>query len=154
MTGVQTCALPIWGTLAAAALLQLGAVGVMWRYAGRLNLLTLGDEDAASLGVPVERTRRVLLLATSLSVAGAVALSGLVGFVGLIVPHVLRLSLGPDHRLLSPASAVGGAAFLLLADLGARLLFRVFHAEPPVGVLTALLGGPFFLLLLHRRRQE
>lgn len=140
-----------YGTLAVAALVQVIAIGALWLYAARLNLLTLGDDDAASLGVPVERTRIVLLLAASLSVAGAVALSGLVGFVGLIVPHVLRLWLGPDQRLLVPASALGGAALLLVSDLGARLLFPVFHAEPPVGVITALLGGPFFLVLLHRR---
>ena len=140
-----------YGTLAAAAVLQLVAVGAMWLYAARLNLLTLGDDDAASLGVPVERTRVVLLLAASLAVAGAVALSGLVGFVGLVVPHILRLWLGPDQRLLLPASVLGGAAFLSVSDVGARLLFRVFQAEPPVGVITALLGGPFFLVLLHRR---
>ncbi len=140
-----------YGTLAAAAALQFVAVGVMWLNAGRLNLLTLGDEDAATLGVPVERTRAVLLLAASVSVAGAVALSGMVGFVGLIVPHVLRLWLGPDTRLLLPASAVGGAAFLALSDTLARLLFPLFNAELPVGVVTALLGGPFFLVLLHRR---
>ena len=140
-----------YGTLAAAAVLQVVAVGVMWVNAGRLNLLTLGDEDASTLGVPVERTRALLLLAASLSVAGAVALSGLVGFVGLIVPHVLRLLLGPDTRLLLPASAVGGGAFLALSDTLARLLFPAFNAELPVGVVTALLGGPFFLVMLHRR---
>ncbi|MBX5484412.1 MAG: iron ABC transporter permease [Myxococcaceae bacterium] len=149
-------------TLGIAAVLQAVAVGTMWAYAGRLNLLTLGDDDAASLGVPVERTRMILLLAASLSVAGAVALSGLVGFVGLIVPHVLRLWLGPDQRLLLPASAIGGAGFLALSDLLARVALpvatRVLHPwtpliqkELPVGVITALLGGPFFLVLLHRR---
>ncbi|MHB8874785.1 MAG: FecCD family ABC transporter permease [Myxococcaceae bacterium] len=138
-------------TLAGVALFQGVAIGTMWALSGRLNLLSLGDDEAAALGVPVERTRVLLLLATSLSVAAAVALSGLVGFVGLIVPHVLRLWLGPDQRLLLPASALGGAAFLLLSDLAARLLFTVFHSEPPVGAITALLGGPFFLLLLYRR---
>jgi iron complex transport system permease protein len=138
-------------TLAFAAVLQAVCLGVLWRQSGRLNLLSLGDEDAASLGVSVDRTRVVVLVATSLSVAGAVALSGLVGFVGLIVPHVLRLLLGPDQRLLLPASAVGGAAFLVLSDLLTRLLFPVFHAELPVGVVTAVLGGPLFLLLLQRR---
>src|SRR6185295_6879399 len=93
-------------TLAGAAALQLVAVGLMWANAASLNALTLGDEDAASLGVEVARARRTLLLAASLSVAGAVSLSGLVGFVGLIVPHVLRLWLGPDNRLLIPCSAV------------------------------------------------
>jgi iron complex transport system permease protein len=139
-------------TLAGAAALQLLAIGLMWANAAPLNALTLGDEDAASLGVEVARARRVLLLAASLSVAGAVALSGLVGFVGLIVPHVLRLWLGPDNRLLVPCSALGGAAFLILSDLVARLLFRVVASEFPVGVVTAMLGGPFFLVLLRRQR--
>jgi iron complex transport system permease protein len=137
-------------TLLGAALLQGLCLAVLWRQSSRLNLLSLGDEDAASLGVPVERTRRIVLLVASLSVAGAVALSGLVGFVGLIVPHVLRLWLGPDQRLLVPASALGGAAFLVLSDLATRLLFPLFHAELPVGVVTAVLGGPLFLWLLQR----
>ena len=118
---------------------------------GRLNLMMLGDEDAAALGVPVARTRRLLLLATSASVAGAVALTGLIGFVGLLGPHVLRLAFGPDQRLLVPLSALGGAAFLVLADLLARLSFAFFGSEPPVGVITALLGGPLFIALLYRR---
>ncbi|HEX8434334.1 iron ABC transporter permease [Archangium sp.] len=140
-------------TLVLSALLQVVALGVMLALSGRLNLLTLGDDDAASLGVSVAWTRRLLLLAASASVAGAVALSGLIGFVGLIVPHVLRLAFGPDQRLLVPLSALGGAAFLMLADLLARLAFPLFGAEPPVGVVTALLGGPLFLALLYRRGQ-
>ncbi len=141
-------------TLVGAALFQVAAIGAMWALSGKLNLLSLGDDEAAALGVAVERTRLALLLLASFSVAAAVALSGLVGFVGLIVPHVLRLWLGPDQRLLVPASALGGAAFLLLSDLAARLLFNVFHAEPPVGAITAVLGGPFFLLLLYRREHQ
>lgn len=138
-------------TLGLAALLQLGAISLMIALSGRLNLMMLGDEDAAALGVPVARTRRLLLLATSASVAGAVTLTGLIGFVGLIVPHVLRLAFGPDQRLLIPLSALGGAAFLLLSDLLARLSFALFGGEPPVGVITALLGGPLFIALLYRR---
>ncbi|MBS1149034.1 MAG: FecCD transport family protein [Myxococcaceae bacterium] len=141
-------------TLWATGAVQVLALGMMWTLSGRLNLLTLGDEDAASLGVDVARTRTLLLLAASLSVSAAVALSGLVGFVGLLVPHLARMVLGPDQRLLLPASALLGAAFLVLADLGARMLFRVFHTEPPVGVITALLGGPAFLLLLLRRANQ
>jgi len=141
-------------TLAAAALLQVVAIGVMWLCSGSLNLLTLGDDDAASLGVHVARTRLVLLLGASLSVAGAVALTGLIGFVGLIVPHVLRLWLGPDQRLLIPCSALGGAAFLTSSDLVARLLFSLFHTELPVGVITAIVGGPLFLVLLRRRELQ
>ncbi len=138
-------------TLGLSALLQAGALAVMIALSGRLNLMTLGDEDATALGVPVARTRRLLLLATSASVAGAVVLTGLIGFVGLIVPHLLRLAFGPDQRLLIPLSALGGAAFLLLADLLARLSFALFGGEPPVGVITALLGGPLFIALLSRR---
>lgn len=138
-------------TLVLSALLQALAIGVMWALSARLNLLSLGDDDASSLGVPVTATRRWLLLASSASVAGAVALTGLIGFVGLIVPHLLRLAFGPDQRLLVPLSALGGAAFLMLADLLARLAFPLFGAEPPVGVVTALLGGPLFLVLLRRR---
>jgi iron complex transport system permease protein len=139
------------GTLTFFGLLQAMAIGVMLVFSGRLNLLTLGDEDAASLGVPVARTRRVLLLAASASVAGAVVISGLIGFVGLIVPHVLRLVFGPDQRLLVPLSAVAGALFLVLADLLARLAYPLFDQELPVGSVTALLGGPLFLALLLRR---
>jgi iron complex transport system permease protein len=138
------------GTLALSALLQVAAIGVMLALSGRLNLLSLGDEDAASLGVAVARTRRWLLLAASASVAGAVVLSGLVGFVGLVVPHLLRLAFGPDQRLLVPLSALGGAAFLMLADLLARLLFPLFDNAIPVGSVTALVGGPLFLVLLYR----
>ena len=139
-------------TLSLAAALQVVAIGVMWVFAGKLNLLMLGDDDASSLGVSVSAARLTILLAASLSVAGAVALSGLIGFVGLIVPHLLRLCLGPDQRLLIPCSALGGAAFLVFSDLLTRMLFSVFHAELPVGVVTGLLGGPFFLVVLHRRR--
>lgn len=138
-------------TLGLAALLQAGALAVMIALSGRLNLMTLGDEDATTLGVPVVRTRRLLLLATSASVAGAVVLTGLIGFVGLIVPHLLRLAFGPDQRLLIPLSALGGAVFLMLADLLARLSVPLFGGEPPVGVITALLGGPLFIALLSRR---
>jgi iron complex transport system permease protein len=138
-------------TIVFAALLQVGAIAVMVALSGRLNLMTLGDEDAVALGVPVARTRLLLLLATSLSVAGAVSLTGLIGFVGLIVPHLLRLVFGPDQRLLVPLSALGGAAFLVLADLLARLAFALSGMGFPVGVITALLGGPLFIALLYRR---
>jgi len=141
-------------TLGLAGLLQAVTIGVMVALSGRLNLMMLGDEDAAALGVPVARTRRLLLLASSASVAGAVVLTGLIGFVGLIVPHLLRLAFGPDQRLLVPLSALGGAAFLVLADLLARVSFALFGSEPPVGVITALLGGPLFIALLYRRGQS
>ncbi len=114
-----------------------------------LNLLVLGEEPAAQLGVDVVRTQRLLLVATSLMVGAAVSVSGLIGFVGLIIPHLLRLVLGPDHRLLVPAAALGGAAFLVVCDTLARTLLG--GRELPVGAITALAGGPLFLWLLRRQ---
>jgi iron complex transport system permease protein len=113
-----------------------------------LNLLALGDETAAHLGVPVESHRRWLLLATSLMVGASVAVSGLIGFVGLIVPHTLRLLVGSDHRLLIPATALTGASFLILCDTLARTVLS--GRELPVGAVTALVGGPLFIFLLRR----
>jgi iron complex transport system permease protein len=117
-----------------------------------LNVLALGEETAEQLGVSTDGQRRVLLVASSLMVGAAVSISGLIGFVGLIIPHALRLVLGPDHRLLVPASALGGAAFLVLCDTLARTLLG--GRELPVGAITALLGGPVFLFLLRRGEQS
>jgi len=138
------------GTLAAGWALVAASVGALALLSGQLNLLALGDEEAAALGVEVGRARGAVFLASSVATGAAVALAGMVGFVGLIVPHFLRRILGPDHRLLVPASALFGAAFLVLADAGARLAFVPLGSEPPVGALTALAGGPFFLWLLRR----
>ncbi len=140
-----------WPTLASTSAVVLLAVGALVALSPRLNLLTLGEEDAQSLGVDVRWTRRLLLVTASVAVAAVVSLSGLVGFVGLLVPQLARLLFGVDQRVTVPASALLGAAFLMLADLSARLLFRVFQTEPPVGVITALLGGPLFLALMARR---
>jgi iron complex transport system permease protein len=115
-----------------------------------LNVLALGEEVAEQLGIPVARHQRLLLLATSLMVGAAVSVAGLVGFVGLIIPHLLRLVLGPDHRLLVPAAALGGAAFLVLCDTCARTLLG--GRELPVGAVTAVAGGPLFLFLLRRHQ--
>jgi len=117
-----------------------------------LNALALGDESAEQLGVATLTQRRLLLLSTSLMVGAAVSVSGLIGFVGLIIPHLLRLLLGPDHRLLVPAAAIGGAAFLVVCDSVARTLLG--GRELPVGAITALAGGPLFLLLLRRGQQR
>jgi len=117
-----------------------------------LNLLALGEEGASQLGVDVERVKRVLLVSTSLMVGAAVSVAGLIGFVGLIIPHLLRLILGPDHRLLVPAAAFGGAIFLVLCDTFARTLLA--GRELPVGAITAVAGGPLFLWLLRRHHQR
>src|SRR5207253_2413036 len=138
--------------LAGAGLALLAPVLVLLALAGRLNLLALGDEGAAALGVDVGRTRLFAFFAASAAVGIAVAFTGLVGFVGLIVPHAVRLLTGPDHRVVLPASALGGAAFLVLADALARVLFRGLGAEPPVGAVTAIVGAPLFVLLMRSRR--
>lgn len=115
-----------------------------------LNLLLLGEETALYLGLNVAVTSRVLLIVTSLMVSLAVCQSGLVGFVGLVVPHLFRLLLGPDHRLLIPACLLGGGSYLILCDLVSRVLPS--QGEMPVGVITALVGAPLFILLLLRSR--
>jgi iron complex transport system permease protein len=116
------------------------------------NALTLGEEGAQHLGVDVERVKRRTFVLGSLLTGLAVSVAGMIGFVGLVVPHLLRLLLGPDHRLLLPAGFLGGAAFLVLADLLSRVLLA--PNELPVGVVTALVGGPFFLYLLRRRSRR
>jgi len=135
--------LAIW-----VALFLVGGLAVSLRAARGLNLLALGEESAQQLGVDVGRQQRTLLVANSLLVGAAVSVAGLVGFVGLIVPHLLRLVLGPDHRLLLPAAALAGAAFLVLCDTLARTMMG--GRELPVGAITALVGGPLFLYLLRR----
>jgi iron complex transport system permease protein len=135
----------------AAPLVALGA-GVALLYARDLDMMLLGEETAASLGVEVEHVKRVVLVSAALLVSAAVAVSGVAGFVGLIVPHVVRLLIGPAHRRLIPASALTGAAFLILADLLARTLHR--PEEIRLGIITAAFGAPFFLYLLMRHRRE
>ncbi len=116
----------------------------------RMNLLLMGEERAQELGVDSQRTRRNLMIVAALTTAAAVAFSGLIGFVGLMVPHIMRLLVGPDHRRLLPASALFGALLLLVADTVARTALA--PAEIPVGVITAAVGGPFFLYLLRVRK--
>jgi iron complex transport system permease protein len=146
----------VMGSLTSQSYALVGAVagyalvGAMWLmlHAQDLNLMAAGEEGALQLGVAVERARRSIFVAASLLVGAAVSVSGMIGFVGLIVPHLLRLLLGPDHRLLLPASFLGGAIFLVWADTLARTVLG--PTELPVGVITAFAGGPFFLLLLRR----
>ncbi|MFT0621284.1 FecCD family ABC transporter permease [Ectopseudomonas guguanensis] len=120
------------------------------RRARALNALLLGESEARHLGFDIERLKRELVFCTALGVGAAVAAAGLIGFIGLVVPHLMRLLVGPDHRLLLPASALAGASLLLLADLVARLALA--PAELPIGIVTALIGAPFFLYLLVRGR--
>lgn len=130
-----------------AAMLAAGSV-IPLLFSRELDLMLLGDERAGQLGVSVERFKVLALASASLVVAGAVAVSGLIGFVGLMTPHMVRLVVGPRHRLLLPASVLAGAIVLVLADLIARVVLA--PVEIPVGIVTALAGGPFFLWLLLR----
>jgi iron complex transport system permease protein len=136
--------------LVVSAYVLLGAAVVVVE-SGNLNLLALGEEPAAHLGVDVRRTERRVFFAASAVVGAVVSVTGLIGFVGLLVPHALRRLVGPDHRLLVPLSLLFGGAVLVLCDAAARALFRVLGTEPPVGAITAVVGGPLFLALLARQ---
>jgi iron complex transport system permease protein len=129
----------------------VGIVGCLL-LAASLDLLSLGERQASHLGVRVERLHIVAIVVVALLTSGAVALCGVISFVGLVVPHLMRMILGPGHRVLVPASALGGAVLLLCADLVART--AVPYAELPIGMLTALIGGPFFFWLLRRTRRR
>lgn len=124
---------------------------VMLATSHQLNVLQMGDEEATSLGVRVELVKTVTIVTASLATAVCVAVSGLIGFVGLVVPHVCRMVAGPDHRMLLPMTMLVGATFLTLADIGARTILS--PQELPVGILTAFIGAPFFLVLLRRNRR-
>lgn len=141
-----------WGQVGIVALLIVTGILLAFSFGPTLNALALGEEGATYLGVHVERQKTLLIAIASLLTAAAVTIAGLVGFVGLVVPHALRLVIGPGHRLLLPASALGGALFLVVADLLARSL--IAPSELPLGVLTALVGGPFFLYLLRRSGRD
>ena len=135
--------------LTAVPYLTLGTLAIL-AMSRELNALLLGEDSARQLGVDTERAKLILIFGASLGTAAAVAVSGIIGFVGLMVPHLTRLWVGSDHRILLPASALAGAALLVLADLVARTVLP--PVELPVGVVTSLLGGPFFLFLLRRAR--
>ncbi|HGL3853384.1 TPA: FecCD family ABC transporter permease [Klebsiella aerogenes] len=140
-----------WPTLLVAASLIIPASIAVWRMATRLNLLQLGDEEAHYLGVNVRAIQRLLFLCSAVLVAAAVAISGVIGFIGLVVPHLMRMWLGADHRGLIPGSLLAGAILLLIADTLARTVAA--PAEMPVGLLTSLLGAPWFLWLIFRREK-
>jgi len=138
-------------TLFALAVYLFIGCGVLIAAGGALNLLSTSDDEAAALGLPVDRARLVVFLAAALLVGSVVAVCGMIGFVGLVVPHILRRLIGADHRWLMPASIFGGASFLMIADALARLTFLFEQTTVPVGVVTAFTGGPFFLALLLSR---
>ena len=136
-----------WLIVAVVGVLAVVGSVALYSYARDLNLLALGEEQARQLGVETEKLKTGVILFSALVTAAAVSVSGVIGFVGLVIPHMARKLVGPDHRLLIPAAGLLGAAFLIWADTAARLIAEVF----PVGVLTSLLGAPFFFYLLKRR---
>lgn len=141
-----------YGKIAVTGGFVLAGFTLLFLHAGKMNLMALGDSSAQYLGLDVEKFRRHIFFAASLMIGATVSLSGLIGFVGLFIPHMVRLRLGSDHRLLLPASALFGAAFLVLADLAARTILSGsdYQTQIPVGVLTALIGGPFFVYLVKK----
>ena len=124
---------------------------VAYMYSRDLNILALGEDQAQHLGVEIEKVKRILLVSGALMTAAAVSISGLIGFVGLMIPHLTRVLIGPDHRVLLPTSAIVGASFLMICDALSRVIMG--SGEAPVGVITALSGAPFFIYLLRRKRK-
>lgn len=141
-----------WGDVVIIAPFLLAGASIIYAYSRDLNVMLLGDEEAAHLGTDVSRVKTILLVASALLAAAAVAVSGIIGFVGLIIPHIMRIILGPDHRILIPASLLAGAMFLALADTFARVVMQ--PTEMPVGIVTAAIGAPFFVYLLVRKKRS
>ena len=149
----------LMGDLSASDLPQVAILGailmpcfvIVFVFSHAMNLLMMGKDMALSMGINIKAVTLVLLIVTSFMVSATVSFSGLVGFVGLVIPHLLRLLLGPDHRILVPACLFGGAAYLVLCDLLARTLPQ--QGEMPAGVITALIGAPLFIILLKRSRK-
>jgi iron complex transport system permease protein len=142
----------LWPAVIVAATVVIPSTLLLLKYAKQLNILLLGEQEAHYLGVNIQRLKLVVIMTTALSVGAAVAVSGIIGFVGLVIPHLIRLTLGPDHRLLIPASALLGATLLVLADTFSRTI--VSPAEMPVGIITSMIGGPFFLWLLIKQNSR
>ena len=141
-----------WSIVAIIAVVAVLLVGLFPRDSRALNALLLGESEARHLGIDVQRVKRRLIVLTALGIGTSVAMAGMIGFVGLVIPHAIRLLIGPDHRWLLPGSALAGAILLIVADSLARVV--VAPTELPTGILTALLGAPFFVALLIQRRRE
>ncbi len=140
-----------WAKVFAIIPFILVGVVVAYLYSRDLNIMALGEDQAQHLGVEIEKVKRILLVSGALLTAAAVSISGLIGFVGLIIPHLTRVLIGPDHRVLLPTAAIVGAAFLMICDALSRIVMG--SGEAPVGIITALAGAPFFIYLLRRKRK-
>ena len=143
---------PAYPALAALSVYLLAGLVLLFKQVRVLNILALGEEPARSLGIDTERAKRVIFLVSALLTGAVVSVSGMIGFIGMIIPHAVRLVIGADHRLLLPASALVGGIFLMVADTMARTFF--VPSEVPVGIITALAGGPFFVYLLVWRKDR
>jgi iron complex transport system permease protein len=141
-----------WSLLLTIAPIVIVGIILLLRRANQLNALLLGEVEAGHLGIDIQRLKYHVIILTALVVGVLVAVSGIIGFVGLVVPHLLRLACGPDHKWVLPGAALLGAALMLAADVAARTV--VIPAELPIGILTAFIGGPFFLWLLLRQRNQ
>lgn len=141
-----------WTRVSIVAVVAVVVLILFPRESKSLNALLLGESEARHLGIDVQRVKKKLILLTTLGIGTAVAVAGMIGFVGLIVPHIVRLLIGPDHRWLLPVSALAGGILLLIADTLARVI--IAPAELPTGILTAILGAPFFIMLLIQQRRE
>lgn len=141
-----------WDPIVKTSIPLIGSMLIISFFAKDLNIILTGEESAKSLGVDIERTKRYILFLGTLITSIAVSISGIIGFVGLIIPHTTRLLLGPDHRILLPASALLGGVFMVFTDTIARTV--ISPVEIPVGIITALFGGPFFIYLLRNRRKS
>lgn len=141
-----------WARVSVVAVVAVFVLVLFPRESKSLNALLLGESEARHLGIDVQRVKKKLILLTTLGIGTAVAVAGMIGFVGLIVPHMVRLLIGPDHRWLLPVSALAGGILLLIADTLARVI--IAPVELPTGILTAILGAPFFIMLLIQQRRE
>jgi len=143
---------PAYPTLLVFSLYLIIGLGLLLKHVRVLNIMAVGEEPARSLGIDTDRTKRHIFLLSALITGAVVSVSGMIGFIGMVVPHAIRLIVGADHRLLMPASALVGGTFLMVADTLARTLLS--PSEVPVGILTALAGGPFFIYLLVWRKDR
>ena len=141
-----------WNYVKIALPFVIIGVALIYVFARDLNIILLGEEQARHLGVDTERLKRIMLASATLITAAAVSISGIIGFIGLIIPHIARILVGPDHRILIPSSALAGAIVLILCDTIARTIVR--PAELPVGIITSLIGGPFFVYLIRKRKRS
>lgn len=141
-----------WEPLLRISLPVIGSIVLINFFARDLNIMLTGEESAKSLGINVEKTKTYILILATFMVSMVVSISGIIGFVGLIIPHIVRIIIGPDHRVLLPASALTGGIFMIFADTIARTI--ISPVEIPVGIITALFGGPFFLYLLKKTKSQ